>query len=108
MYPSLYNHGGTCSLLKPQLSTVAACYSYWLRAGMAHKNLEKFRQVNTVHHRVKDSQASRTNNVILTAVLDACKEARIKREGGRGGGREREYHKFCDSVDVHVAIQYCK
>ena len=41
MYPSLYD-GGTCSLLKPQLSTV--------------------------HHRVKDSQASRIN--ILTAVLD--------------------------------------
>ena len=41
MYPSLYD-GGTCSLLKPQLSTV--------------------------HHRTKDSQASRTN--ILTAVLD--------------------------------------
>ena len=60
-YPSLYD-SGTCSLLKPQLSTV--------------------------HHRAKDSQASRIN--ILTAVLDSCKEARrewIKK--GREGDRER-------------------
>ena len=64
MYPSLYD-GGTCSLLKPQLSTV--------------------------HHRAKDSQASRTN--ILTAMLDSCKEERrewIKREGGRERERDRE------------------
>ena len=63
MYPSLYD-GGTCSLLKPQLSTV--------------------------HHRAKDSQASRTN--ILTAVLDSCKERkeRIKREGGREREKETE------------------
>ena len=59
MYPSLYD-GGTCSLLKLQLSTV--------------------------HHRAKDSQASRTN--ILTAVLDSCKEAR--REWIKKGERERE------------------
>jgi hypothetical protein len=66
MYPSLYN-GGTCSLLKPQLSTV--------------------------HHRAKDSQASRTN--ILTAVLNSCKDESEKRgqkekEGGGEGGKGRE------------------
>ena len=55
MYPSLYN-GRNYSLLKPQLSIV--------------------------HHRAKDSQASRTN--ILTAVLDFCKEER---------GREKEREK---------------
>ena len=60
MYPSLYD-GGTCSLLKPQLSTV--------------------------HHRTKDSQASRTN--ILTAVLDSCKETK-KREDQNGREKERE------------------
>ena len=81
MYSSLYD-GGTCSLLKPQLSTV--------------------------HHRAKDSQASRTN--ILTAVLDSCKEARrewIKkgereREDQNGREKERERDKFCDSVHVHT------
>jgi hypothetical protein len=69
MYPSLYN-GRTSSLLKPQLSTV--------------------------HHRAKDSQASRTN--ILTAVLDSCKRIEGEKEKKKGkvrkkrmeGGRERE------------------
>ena len=65
MYPSLYD-GGTCSLLKPQLSA-------------------------TVHYRAKDSQTSRTN--ILTAVLDSCKEERERereREKERERKRERE------------------
>ena len=84
MNPSLYN-GGTCSLLKPQLSTV--------------------------HHRAKDSQASRTN--ILTAVLDSCKEresmkGRMKkgeRERGREGFRGRESQVKYVYIKFVIAIQ---